>query len=193
MASEITMVKIRAKITIGDSFTVETPYILSFNVNKQRGQVSTFDASTKVLAGTPSLTGGQIIIEAGTDDNLNKIFSGIVKKATIKPCFDDPQYVIIDLAGADVLSLLAGKKFTRRCKASKTAWISIEGVGRKGLKSGKFKYKKEETMVLDDAELDETSVTKSMSSTNLGPWDSVKQASEDRSIPGVTMVVEHAS
>lgn len=32
----ITQVKVRAKITIGGSLTVETPYILSFNVNKAK-------------------------------------------------------------------------------------------------------------------------------------------------------------
>jgi hypothetical protein len=57
--------------------------------------------------------------------------------------------------GGDVLSLLNGKKFTRRCKASKAAWVTIEGVSRKGLKSGKFKYKKEDVIIMADSELEE--------------------------------------
>ena len=44
----IELVKIRAVITIGNSLTVETPFIQSFNVRKSRGQISTFDASLKV-------------------------------------------------------------------------------------------------------------------------------------------------
>lgn len=198
MASEITMVKIRATIRIGNNILAETPFILSFNVNKARGQISTFDASVKVLAGTSNLTGGQVQIEAGEEGHENKIFSGVVKKATISPCFDDPQYVIINLSGRDVLGQLEGKKFTRRCKASRTAWISIDGVTRKGLKSGKFKYKVEDILITQDTELDEgTGVRKTLGTANLGPWDKIKEATEDRSprtiTPEITYVTEEGS
>lgn len=183
----IEMVKIRAKISIG-YFSVETPFILSFNVRKARGQVSTFDASIKVLAGTSNLVGGPIEIEAGTEGNEKLIFTGTVKKATISPCYDDPQYVIINTNGEDILGFLVGKKFTRRCKASKSSWVSITGVTRKGLKSGKFTYKKEDTLWMSDAEIDEgTAVTRAMSMADLGPWNKINKVEADKSIDKINL------
>lgn len=137
----IEMVKIRAKITVG-SLTVQTPFIRSFNVNKARGQISTFSAVLKVPHDTlsDSMTGGSVIIEAGVDSPGNKIFTGMVKQAKISPCWDDPYYVDLSISGVDRLFQLQGKKFTRRCRSSKSSWVSIMGVARPGLKSGKFKY-----------------------------------------------------
>jgi len=139
----ITQVKVRAKITIGGSLIVETPFILSFNVNKARGQISTFDASLKVpgSAITGSISGDHIKIYAGSISTYlsNVIFSGIVKVIRITPCWDDPQYVFMNVSGEDILSTLRGKKYTRRSTASTASWISIDGVARKGLRSGKFK------------------------------------------------------
>ena len=43
----IERVKVRARIDIG-GLSVSTPFVQSFNVRKQRGQISTFDASLKV-------------------------------------------------------------------------------------------------------------------------------------------------
>ena len=139
----ITQVKVRAKITIGNSLTVETPYILSFNVSKVRGQISTFDASLKIPGDdiTRSITGDHIKIYAGTSSSYtsNVVFSGIVKNITISPCWDDPQYIFMNVSGEDILSTLRGKKYTRRSTATTASWISIDGVARKGLRSGKFK------------------------------------------------------
>ncbi len=42
----ITPVKIRATVRVG-SIVVETPYILSFNVTRTRGQPSSFSASLR--------------------------------------------------------------------------------------------------------------------------------------------------
>lgn len=183
----IEMIKIRAIITIG-SFSVSTPFILSFNVRKTRGQISTFDASLKVEAGTSIPTGDQVKIFAGTEGNEKLIFSGVVKKATISPCWDDPQYVMMNIGGEDVLGLLTGKKFTRRCKASRSAWVSIDSVVRKGLKSGKFTYKVDDILFLADAELDEsTALTKAMALTDLGPWNKIKHASSDRKLEKIDL------
>ena len=139
----ITQVKVRAKITIGNSLEVETPFILSFNVNKVRGQISTFDASLKIPGSdiTRSISGDHIKIYAGSISTYlsNVIFSGIVKVIRITPCWDDPQYVFMNVSGEDILSTLRGKKYTRRSTASTASWISIDGVARKGLRSGKFK------------------------------------------------------
>lgn len=134
----IRQVPIRASISIGGG-SVETPYILSFNVHRRRGSPSTFDASIKVKGsvggGTP--TGG-ISISAGSG-GMNKIFTGIIKGAKVTPCWDDPSYVIITLTGDDALSLLQGKRYTRRIAGpGAAAFCLITGVVRPGLKSGKF-------------------------------------------------------
>ncbi|RLI64499.1 MAG: hypothetical protein DRO67_04030, partial [Candidatus Asgardarchaeum californiense] len=62
----IDQVKVRAKITIG-SISVSTPYILSFNVNKARGQVGTFSAKLKVKGNVLSsqIIASAVKIEAG--------------------------------------------------------------------------------------------------------------------------------
>lgn len=141
----IQQVKVRAKITIGNSLTAETPYVLSFNVNKVRGQISTFDASLKILGDeiNRSIAGDHIKIYAGTSGSYlsNVIFSGIVKTIKISPCWDDPNYIYLNVSGEDILSMLKGKKYTRRSTASTAVWYSIDGITRKGLRSGKFKAK----------------------------------------------------
>ncbi len=187
----IEMVKIRATISVG-SFSVETPFVLSFNVNKTRGQVSTFDASIKVLAGTTIITGSQVRVEAGSEGQEKLIFSGIIRKATLKPAFDDPQYVIIDIGGADVLSLLQGKKFTRRCKASRAAWVSIDGVNRKGLKSGKFKYKAQDILTLSDSDIEENvNLTSAMTMSDTTPFSGIDKASTDYKLKNPVVEVRY--
>jgi len=152
----IDMVKVRAKIRIG-SLSVVTPYILSFNVSKTRGAVSTFSASLKVSESSinNNLSGSSIQISAGEGSPRNLIFTGMVKKATIAPCWDDPSYVLLNISGEDQLSYLRGKKYTRRCRATKSSWVNITGVTRKGLKSSKFKARKEESFSIKNAELQE--------------------------------------
>ena len=137
----ITRVKCRARVDIA-GITVLTPFVQSFNVRKQRGQVSTFDVTLKIPAGSSSslLGGGDVRIYAGENNASNLIFTGICRSAKISPCYDDPYYVILSASGADKLILLQGKKFTRRCRATKAAWCAITGVTRQGLRSGKFSY-----------------------------------------------------
>jgi hypothetical protein len=161
----IDKVKIRARVEVG-SLRAYTPsasvgssdsLILSFNVNRSRGQVSTFDARLKVPANQASdVTKGEVKIYAGSGYASRLIFTGIARKATITPCFDDPHYVIMNISGADVLSLLQNKKYTRRCVATQTAWASIDGVSRRGLRSGKFKYKNQPVLLITDDELNES-------------------------------------
>lgn len=150
----IQRVKCRAEVSVG-GITIRTPFVQSFNVRKQRGQVSTFTASLKVPAGTSSqLAGGDVIIKAGEEGSLNTIFTGICRQANVSPCFDDPQYVLVSISGVDKLSLLQGKKFTRRCRATDTAWCAITGVSRKGLKSGKFAYNTEPILDIKDGKIE---------------------------------------
>jgi len=154
----IEMVKIRAKVSIG-SLSVETPYILSFNVNKSRGAISTFSASLKINESEISndLSGNSIKISAGENSASTLIFTGMVKKASVAPCWDDPAYVVLNISGEDQLSSLRGKKYTRRCRSTKSSWVSITGVTRSGLKNGKFKPVRGEMFSISNSDLDETS------------------------------------
>lgn len=138
----IDLVKIRAKIVVGGTagVTVVTPYIQSFSVRKSRGQLSSFDASLKVKHSeiSSSNLGGEVIIYAGANGSLHRIYTGLIKKSTVSPCWDDPGYVLFNISGTDVLSYLQGKKYTRRCRATKSSWVSINNVTRPGLRDGKF-------------------------------------------------------
>jgi hypothetical protein len=149
----IELVKVRAEISVG-TLTVVTPFIQSFNVQKTRGQVSTFSAQLKVdsdqLSGTN--VGGLVSISAGANGTMNKIYTGILKKSTITPCWDDPGYVMWNISGEDCLSLLNGKKYTRRCRATKYSWVAINSVVREGLRDGKFDAKAEEMLETDPGE-----------------------------------------
>lgn len=179
----IEMVKCRATVSIG-GVSVSTPYVQSFNVRKQRGQVSTFDASLKVNGASigGSLTGGSVVISAGTAGSEKTIFTGICRQAKASPCFDDPAYVILSISGADALSLLHGKKYTRRCRETLAAWVGITGVVREGLRSGKFAYTNEPTIFTNGGkQLKESKVTGhvgtgEMPTTKRTPTDSEKQA-----------------
>ena len=134
------MIPVRATVVVG-GLSVSTPYVLSFNVNKTRGQISTCSASLKV--GNSELTnqvGGYITVSAGRRGSENLIYTGIVRSSNITPCRDDPAYVILTVTAQDVLSELQGKKYTRRCRSINSVWVEITGVQRPGLKSGKFAY-----------------------------------------------------
>ena len=151
----ITMIRCRARVEVA-GISVVTPYVQSFNVRKQRGQVSTFDASLKVLGDDigGGAAGGAVRIYAGEGSASDLIFTGICRQAKLSPCYDDPAYVILSISGADALSLLQGKKFTRRCRSSKASWVGITGVVREGLRSGKFAYNNEPTIILDGGSLE---------------------------------------
>ena len=138
----IDQVRVRARISLG-SISVSTPYILGFNVNKARGQVGTFSAKLKVKGTVLSsqIIASAVKIEAGEGGPNNTIFTGVVKHVSISPCWDDPTYVTMDISGEDWLSLLQGKKYTRRVTADTASWVSIDGVARRGIRSGKFRAK----------------------------------------------------
>ena len=150
MAIEI--VRVRALIDIGEgNLMAGTPplgynnHILSFNVDKSRGQISSFSASLKVRRDEISgglLDDASVTIFAGTKSSYarNQIFTGAIKTATISPNRDDPEYVILNISGNDVLAKLNGKKYTRRCRSSKGVWVSIDNVSRTGLRDGKLTY-----------------------------------------------------
>lgn len=188
-------VKVRARIQIG-SLTAETPQagvtniVLSFNVRRARGQISTFDARLKVLGAAPTSILGPIKIYAGENTANALIFTGLVRKASFNPCFDDPSYVILNVSGVDVISVLQGKKYSRRCRATKASWVTINSVSRKGLKSGKFKYKKEPIVVITDSELGEAvNVTHSSNLVSKSLFEGAASTSEKGTANGVTLEV----
>ena len=135
----IERVKVRARI-VGGGIDAQTPYVQSFNVKKTRGQSATFNFSVKMLASKVGAVRGQVSIYAGSGTSPGLIFTGIITKATVSPCWDDPMYVIINASGTDVLKLLEYKKYTRRHRSTNACWCEITGVARRHLKSQKFKY-----------------------------------------------------
>ena len=183
----IQQVPVRARITIGNTLDVETPYVLRFDVSKVRGQISTFSASLKVNSDkiSSSITGDVIKIYAGTKAsyNSNIIFSGIVKSITISPCWDDPSYVFMNVSGEDILSVLRGKKYTRRSTASKAAWISIDGVARKGLRSSKFKAKEAQTIDVVHSDTQREGPVEATALANLKDTAQLAKTGEDPASP----------
>lgn len=186
----ISAVKIRARIDVG-GVSVSTPFIQSFNVRKQRGQVSTFDASLKVShtdVGDLS-SGSEVKIYAGAG-GYSLIFTGICRAAKISPCYDDPKYVILSISGADCLSLLQGKRYTRRCRATKSTWVSITGVSREGLKSGKFAHSPAPAIIINTDPLKESYTIGNVGSEGNNPATSTKQAPQGKNLTPVQIIAQ---
>lgn len=189
----ITRVKCRAKVDVA-GLIVETPFVQSFNVTKQRGQVSTFSASLKVPAGSAStLAGGSVKIWAGEGGADNLIFTGMCRTAKISPCFDDPQYVILSISGMDNLIMLQGKKFTRRCRATDSAWCAITGVTRKGLRSGKFAYNTEPVLTMNDGQLEKQDNVTGTRTDNVVDGNHNTTPSSNNEDESVTILIESFS
>jgi hypothetical protein len=141
--------KIRATITMPNYGTVTNENVLSFNVNKTRGQKSTFNASVKIhLSTLSSLTNNEISIAAGEEGNVQTIFTGYILSSNATPCFEDPEYIVLNLSGADALYKLEGTKYTRRQIESKHKWATINGVVREAPVSGAFNLKASPTPIL---------------------------------------------
>lgn len=140
MEVTITDVKIRATIS-GAGFSVSTPYILSFYIRKSRNELSSFNFSVKVGSSFLSgATGGPVTFEVSANGVPKKIYTGIILAINVRPCFDDPQYVIVDASGTDIRKELEYKQYTRRSMDSTSSWAMITGVVRQGLKSSKLNY-----------------------------------------------------
>ena len=109
MAS-LTMVPVRCRIEVGgivagtpDGSTVN--HVLSFNVDKVRGQPGSCNISLRVRRGQARLAsaaGGIITISAGARGALNRIFYGFIKTINISPCREYPNFVIMNITGLDV-------------------------------------------------------------------------------------------
>jgi hypothetical protein len=142
--AQLIPVAIYCTIYVG-GITAHTPrssgnHVLSFNVDKVRGQAGTCSISLRVYKNQARTSGGDISISAGADGAVNPIFYGFIKSITISPCRENPSFVIMNITGVDVLSKLDGKKYTRRCRSVNGTWVGIEGVTREGLRSSKLTY-----------------------------------------------------
>lgn len=115
---------IRAEVKLGNYLIVRTPYVLSFNIKRARGQMcATFSASLKVdyeeFAASRDLLADRIIIKAGTGTgftNLPILFTGKIYKCVINPVRTDASKVILNISGKDVLSIMENQKINRRLK-----------------------------------------------------------------------------
>lgn len=131
--AEIIREEIRARIVIHTTprLVVDTPYVLSFNVSKQRGQmIGSFSATIQVkvedLPNSNLLSGQGIEIYAGLKDNLKKIFTGEIRFIRINPSWDKPEYLNLDISGSDVLQRLETKRYSRRIPwSSGGVWARI--------------------------------------------------------------------
>jgi len=144
---------IRATVRLGN-IEVETPYVLSFNVNKVRNSKSTFSASLKIDAyDLQHISDNTIIILAGTKRKQKKIFTGFILNSTPSPCWDDPKYVILNLSGSDILYRLENERYTRRQTSMSSRWALITGVQRKAPKGAQFKLVKEDVLLPTDGDI----------------------------------------
>lgn len=160
----INMVKIRAKVELGTT-SVVTPYVLSFNVRKARNQIHTFDASLKMDKDEISTASvGMVKISAGEGAANTLIFTGIVRNMSMAPCWDDPGYVVVNVSGEDVTSILRGKTYSRRCRGIKSVWVTIDSVVRPGIRDGRWSY---ETGILTISP--DMMVSKNLTGTTVSP------------------------
>jgi hypothetical protein len=136
--AEIRQEQIRSIIEIANLFTIETPYVRSFNINKQRGNIiSTFSATIEILAAdllevvdeSLDLAGRMLTISAGLRDQEELLFTGEIRNVQINPSWDKPEYFILNISGRDVMGRLEGKRYSRRVKwDSAGVWAKITNV-----------------------------------------------------------------
>ena len=115
----LTQQRVRAEVSFG-TYTVRTPDVISFSVNKRRGQpISTFSASVKVsytFVETGEVLHKKIVIKAGTPTANNTVFTGWIHEIVVSPIRSDASKVMLSISGKDILSVLEGQKITRRTK-----------------------------------------------------------------------------
>jgi len=136
--ANITLEKVRARISFG-ALVFETPKVKSFNVNRSRSSMpATFSASVEMPSELPVFPVNQeIVIEAGTVDNIRQIFVGRVDSITVNPSFERADSYIVSLAGADRFKELEGKNISRRQRTrGQTTFAAITGVTRKAPERG---------------------------------------------------------
>lgn len=128
--ANIVLEKIRAEIDFGGGLIFTTPDIKSFSVSRARQQfAATFSASIEVPASTVFPAGADVVIRAGTLDNLKTIFTGKVLNITVNPSFEKAITYLINLSGSDRFQELEGKTFSRRQRTrGPSMFAAITGV-----------------------------------------------------------------
>ena len=115
--AQISLEKIRARISFG-TLIFETPDVKSFTVTKTRSSLpATFSASVDVPASTIFPIGEDVIIEAGVEGDLKRIFTGRVLSVTVNPSFETASSYVVNLSGSDRFQELEGKNVSRRQRA----------------------------------------------------------------------------
>jgi hypothetical protein len=135
--ANIVLEKIRARIRFGN-LVFETPDIQSFSVNRSRGQLAaSFNCSIEVPATTDFPVDQDIIIEAGTVDNMRQIFTGQVLQITVNPSFEDAANYVVNMSGQDRFHELEGKTISRRQRTrGPTTFAAITNVVSKAPQRG---------------------------------------------------------
>jgi len=135
--ANITLEKIRARILFG-SLIFETPDVKSFSVTKSRSSLpATFNCSIEVPVTTIFPTDQDLIIEAGTIGNLQRLITGNVLSITVNPSFEDAASYVVNLSGADRFQELEGKTISRRQRTRGAAmFAAITGVSSKAPQRG---------------------------------------------------------
>ncbi len=135
--ANITLEKIRAKITFG-SLIFETPDITSLGVTRSRSNFgANFSCSLEVPATTVFPVNQDIIIEAGTLGNKQRLFTGRVRSISVNPSFEDAANYVVNMSGDDQFKELEGKTFSRRQRTrGPTTFASITNVISKSPQKG---------------------------------------------------------
>lgn len=143
----ITRETLRARVTIGD-LVKETPYVRSFSINRTRGNISaSFTCVVRLKASelsqitTDAPTGDlfndrhSIIIEVSVDgEGYKKLFTGLIKRLSIRKDYEFYNSYFVDLSGVDVFQVIEGRTFTRRIKNDGVGpFAVITGLFRKAL------------------------------------------------------------
>ena len=141
--ANITLERIRAMISFGtpggpNSLTFETPDVKNFNVTRSRSSLSAqFSASIEIPANLVIPACEDLIIEAGTLGNLQRIFTGRILSVTVNPSFEDASRYVINLSGSDRFQELEGKNISRRQRArSLSQFAAIAGITSKAPQKG---------------------------------------------------------
>ena len=178
----ITSVKIRATIQVGNNITVNTPYVLSFNVTKTRNSKSTFSASLKIPAtNLGDIDSNKITISAGTSDKKVLIFTGYILTNRATPAWDDPKYVVLNVTGSDILYKLESERYTRRQMDALSKFAIIENVVRKAQTGAKFKVRKEPLLVtslehrMDEQKEDKQNISSDLSRLGVTPKNMIDE------------------
>jgi hypothetical protein len=141
--ANITLERIRARVSFGSPEDVsspkfETPDVKSFTVTKGRGNLSAqFSASIEIPSDFAIPAGEDIVIEAGTEGNLRRIFTGRVLSVTVNPSFEDASSYVVNLSGQDRFYELEGKNISRRQRArGLSSFAAITSVTSKAPQKG---------------------------------------------------------